>query len=267
MTRAAAVPFSGRARWGEVLGNVVLAALGGVLLLVAAPELSGREPIGLWLLVLYTAYAVAVTIGLALVVAGTSRLPTLGEATIEGRPAIGVRSWAAPWWHANALDLGLAVTGVALAVAGLTAGGSWALVAVLPGLGGLWFAVRVVLVAAGRRRRPALWLTDDEVVVDSPAARARAARTSVRGVRSHGRRVVVEVDGEATCQPCPRPWRRGPLPRTTLVLDAADMGHRAGALADWLHDELDLSERIGTGRSGNAPSGPQTFHHKERPLP
>ena len=265
MPRAAAVSFAGRTKWGEVLGNLVLAALGAVLLLVAAPELSGREPIGLWLLVVYTAYAVAVTLVLAAVVVGTSRLPTLDEATIEGRPAVGVRSWAPPWWHANALDLGLAATGVALAVAGLAAGGDWAVVGILPGLVGLWFAVRVALVAVGRRRPPALWLTDDEVVVDAPAGRARAARSSVRAVRSRGRRVVVELDREATYEPCPRPWRHGPLSRTTLVLDASDVGHRAADLADWLQAEVAGSTRIGTARAGNAASAPRTSdrHRKE----
>jgi len=270
MTRAAVAPFSGRTKWGEVVGNVVLAALGGVLLLVAVPALSGREPVGLWLLVLYTAYAVAVTLVLAAVVAGTSRLPTLDEVTVEGRPAVGVRSWSAPWWHANALDLGLAATGVALAVAGLAAGGAWAVAGALAGLVGLWFAVRVVLVVVDRRRPDALWLTDDEVVVDSPAGRARASRASVRAVRSRGRRVVVELDEEATYDPCPRPWRHGPLSRTTLVLDASDVGHRAADLADWLRAELGASRRIGTGPGGKAATAPRmsdrthsTSHHKE----
>jgi hypothetical protein len=265
MTRAAAVAFAGRTKWGEVLGNLVLAALGVVLLLVAAPELSGREPVGLWLLVLYTAYAVATTLVLAALVASTSRLPTLHEATLEGRPAVGVRAWAAPWWHANALDLGLAATGVALAAAGLAAGREWAVVGLLPGLVGLWFAVRVALVVLGRRRRPALWLTDDELVVDSPSGRARAARTSVREVRSRGGRVVVELDGAATRQACPRAWRRGTPSPAALVLDATDVGHRAADLADWLRAEVGASARIGTARAGNAATAPRTSdrHRKE----
>ena len=263
MTRAATVPFSGRTKWGEVLGNLGLAALGVVLLLVATAELSGREPVGLWLLVLYTAYAVAATLALAVVVAVTSQLPTLGEATVDDRPAVGVRSWSAPWWHANALDLGLAVTGVALAAAGLAAGGTWGVVGALPGLVGLWFAVRVALVLIGRRRPPALWLTADEVVVDSPAGRARAARETVRGVRSRGRRVVVELDRDATWESCPRPWRRGSSAGTVLVLEASDVGHRAGALADWLRAELDLADRVRTSPPGKAPSWPRSPHNKE----
>lgn len=264
MTRAAA-SFSGRTKWGEVVVDLVLAALGTVLVLVAAPELSGRGPVGLWLLVLYTAYAVAVTLVLAAVVVATSRLPTLRESTLEGRPAVGVRSWAAPWWHATALDLGLAVTGLALAAAGLAAGGEWAVVGLLPGLVGLWFAVRVALVALGRRRRPALWLTDDELVVDSTSGRARAARTSVLHARGRGRRLVVEVDGPVTRRACPRPWRRGTLPSSTLVLDTSDIGHRAEDLAGWVQDQVGAPGRIRTARAGNAATVPPTpdRHRKE----
>lgn len=247
-----------------MFGNVALAALGGVLLTVAISELSGREPVGLWLLTLYTAYAVAVTLALATVVAATSQLPTVGEVTLEGRPAVGVRAWAAPWWHANALDLGLAVTGIALAGVGLAAGGTWAVVGTLLGLVGLWFAVRVALVLVGRRRPPALWLTSDEVVVDSPAGRARADRGSVRGVRGRGRRVVLQLDKDATWEACPRPWRgRRSTTGTALVLDASDVGHRADALADWLLTELDLSNTVGTSRPGNAPTRPPTRRRKE----
>lgn len=255
MTRAAAAPFSGRAKWGEVLGNVLLAALGGVLLLVAVPALSGREPVGLWLLVLYTAYAVVVTLALALVVAVTRQLPSLSEESLDGRPATVLRTWAAPWWHSLALDAGLAVVGVALAVAGLLAGGDWAVAGILPGVVGLWFLGRVVLVVVGRRRRPALWLTDTAVVVDSHAGRARVARADVREVRSSGRRLVLVLEGEADRVLAPRPWRTARAARDTLVLDCTDTAHRAAALATWLTGEVARSRPGGfdaapTGRPG-----------------
>lgn len=255
MTRAAAAPFAGRAKWGEVLGNVVLAALGGVLLLVAAPALSGREPVGLWLLVLYTAYAVAVTLVLALVVAVTRRLPSLEPGILDGRPATVLRTWAAPWLHGLALDAGLAVLGVALAVAGLLTGGDWAVAGIVPGVVGLWFLGRVGLVVVGRRRRPALWLTDTEVVVDSHAGRARVARADVREVRSSGRRLVLVLDGEADRVLAPRPWRRARTARDTLVLDCTDTAHRAADLATWLTGEVAPSRPGGfdaapTGRPG-----------------
>ena len=249
MTRAAAVPFSGRAKWGEVAADLVLAAGGSLLLLVAAPQLSGREPVGLWLLVLYTGFAVAVTLVLACVVALTSQLPSLGAATVAGRPAEGVRSWAAPWWHANALDLGLAVTGVALAAVALAAGGSGAVVAAVPGLVGLWFLARVGLVLLGRRRRPAMWLTADEVVLDSPSGRARAPRDSVRQVRCRGQRVVVELNRDAAWTLPPRPWRRRLEARDTLVLDCSDIAHRAPDLAHWLAEQVEAP--FGQGSRGN----------------
>ncbi|NPD03700.1 hypothetical protein HN031_03260 [Nocardioides sp. zg-1308] len=268
MTRPAVVGFAGREKWGEVLVDLVLAGLGGLLVAVAAPELSAGAPPALWLVVLYTTFAVAATVLLAVVVTTTSRLPTIGEGTVAGRPAVGLRSWAAPWWHANALDLGLAATGLALLAAGLAEGGSWAVVGAVPGLVGLWFAARVALVVLGRRRRPALWLTPDEVVADSPVGRARAARGSVRRVRSSGRRVVVDLDDDATWFACPRPWRRRAPSARVLVLDAEDVGHRPAEVADWLRSELDLADRtgrIGTSRTGEggqrATPRPPHHHH------
>ena len=251
MTHPAAVPFSGRAKWGEVLVDVGLAALGGILLLVATPELSGREPVGLWLVVVYTAYAVVVTVLLAAAVALTSRLPTLRDGEVDGRAAVGVCAWAAPWWHATALDLGLAVVGLALATAGVRTGGSWAVVGLAPGLLGLWFAVRVALTLLARRRRPALWVTDEEVVVDSAVGRSRAPRAAVSAVRSRGRRLVCELDRDATGAWCPRLWRRTSPSRRTLVVDCADVGHRAGDLADWLRSELDLDDSFEMPRPGH----------------
>lgn len=257
MTRPPAVGFSGRAKWGEVVVDLLLAAGGALLVLVAAPELSGTRPVGLWLLVLYTCFAVAVTLVLAATVAATSQLPCLEDGVVDGRPAVVLRSWRAPWWHALALDLGLAVLGLALATVGLAAGREWAVVGTLVGVVGAWFLVRVGLVAVGRRRRPALWLTDDEVVADSPAGRARAPRADVRAVRSRGRCVVVELQRDAAWVSTPRPWRRRTTARDTLVVDCADTGHRASDVAAWLaHEaatpEVPVSTGPGRGRTRRA---------------
>lgn len=238
MTRPAAERFAGRAKWGEALVDLLLAGAGVLLVAVAAPELDGTRPIGLWLLVAYTCFAVVATVVLAVAVAITRRLPELSEATLDGTQAVVLRTWAAPWWHAVALDAGLAVLGLALAVAGFVAGGDWAVVGLLPGLVGLWFVGRVVLVALGRRRRPALWLTDAEVVVDGYAGRTRVPVGAVRSVRSAGRRLVLTLDGEAERRLVPRPWRTGVGPRDTLVLDCADTAHRASDVAAWLTDEV-----------------------------
>lgn len=253
MTRPPAVGFSGRAKWGEVVVDLLLAAGGALLVLVAAPELSGTRPLGLWLLVLHTSFAVAVTLVLAAAVAVTSQLPRLGEGVVDGRPALVLRSWAAPWWHAVALDLGLAGLGLALAGVGLVAGGEWAVVGSLVGVVGAWFLVRVGLVALGRRRRPALWLTADEVVADAPAGRARAPREAVRVVRSRGRSVVVELDRDATWVSSPRPWRRSTTARDTLVVDCTDTGHRTSDVVAWLADEVaPVSTGSGRGRTRRA---------------
>lgn len=268
MTRPLCVGFSGWAKWGEVAVDLALAAGGGVLVLVAAPELSGTRPLGLWLLVVYTCFATVATLLLAGVVAATSQLPCLEEGVVDGRAAVGLRAWAAPWWHASALDLGLAVLGLALAAAGLAAGGEPAVVGSLAGLVGAWFLVRVGLVVAGRRRRPALWLTHEEVVVDSPRGRARAPRGDVRAVRPRGRSVVVELERDATWVSGPRPWRGRTTPRDTLVLDCADTGHRASDVADWLARQVvtpavPVSSAGGRGRTRRARAHDLTHEPEE----
>lgn len=268
MTRPPAVGLVGRAKWGEVVVDVLLAAMGSLLVLVAAPELSGTRPVGLWLLVAYTSFAVAVTLVLAGIVAATSQLPYVADGMVDGRPAVGVRSWAAPWWHAFALDLGLAALGLALTAAGLAAGGEWAVVGPLAGVVGAWFLGRVGLVVLGRRRRPAIWLTDDELVVDSPDGRARAPRHVVRAVRVCGRDVVVELDQDATWVSSPRPWRRRTTPRDTLVLDCADTGHRTSDVVAWLAGEIaappvPVSSGAGRGRARRARADGATHEPEE----
>ncbi|WP_210649132.1 hypothetical protein [Nocardioides sp. SYSU D00065] len=241
MSPPPAVRFAGRQKWGEVAADLALAGGGTLLAALGAAAMTGRDPVGLLLLVAYTAYAVAATLVLAGVVAATRQLPTLTEGVVDQKRAVVARSWAAPWWHTVALDAGLAAVGIALLGAGVGAGADWGLVATVPGVVGLWFLVRVVLVLVGRRRRPALWLTDDELVLDFPAGRARSARADVASVRSRARRLVVDLDRDAAWELCPRPWRSAVADRRTLVLDCSDLGHRADDLAAWLAGELDGS--------------------------
>ena len=247
MTRPAAATFSGRDKWGEAVVDLLLAGAGILVLAVAVPSLDSSGPVGLWLLVAYTTAALAVTLALVVAVVLTRRMPALADATLDGRPAVVLRTWAPPWWHATVLDTGLAILGPALAVAGVVAGGGWAAAGLLPGLVGLWFVGRVALVVVGRRRRPALWLTADEVVVDSSAGRARAARTAVRTVRPSGRRLVLALDRDAAWEPAPRPWRPSATRRDTLVMDCTDTAHRAGDLADWLAGEVAATGARGFG--------------------
>lgn len=209
-----------------------------LLVAVAAPGLDGTRPVALWLLVAYTCWAVAVTLALAAAVALARQLPTVGPGRLDGVPTTVLRSSAAHWWHAVALDAGLAVLGPALAAAGIAAGGAWGLAGLLPGMVGLWFLGRVALVALGRRRRPALWVTDTEVVVDSYAGRARVDRAGVRAATAVGRRLVLTLDRDAAWLLAPRPWRGTGVRRDTLVLDCSDTGHRAADLAAWLTDEV-----------------------------
>lgn len=229
-----AVPISGRDKWGAIAVDLALAAGGSLLVALAAAQLPA-DLTGLWAVVGYTLAAVVVTLVLVAAQVVTAQLPTLEETTLEGEPALRLRSWAAPWWHAAALDLGLGILGVALAGLGAVAGGELALVGASCGLVGLWFLGRVALLL-GPRRLPALWLTRDEVVVDTPAGRGRVGRSGVRSVRASGGRLVVHLDVEARWDLCPRPWRGrgGRASRRALVLDCSATGHRATDLAEWI---------------------------------
>lgn len=230
------VPFSGRDKWSEIAFNLALAAGGSALVALVVPQLAPGVT-ALWALVAYTGYAVVVTLALVIVQVGTSRLPTMERATLDGEPALRVRSWRAPWWHAVSLDLGLGILGAALLVLGLSTGGDLAVVGLLFGLVGLWFLGRVGLVVLGRRFPPTLWLTADELVLDLPSGRARGRRASVARVHARGRRLVVRLEGPSRWSPTPWPWRgRGATPPDALVLDCSETGHRAADLAAWLED-------------------------------
>lgn len=222
-------PFEGRAKWGDVLGNGTLAALGGGLAvgaLVAIPD----APPAMQALIAYTLAASAATLVLAVATAATRQLPTLHE----GR----VRSWAGEWWYAVALDLGLAALAATLVAIGLDAGQGWLVLSLLVAVVGAYFAVRALLALTGRRRREGLWVSPDEVGHDAPWGTERVRRDQVARVRASTAAddLVIEVDGPIDRRPCPRPWRRGRVGAgpQRIVVDCSRTGHRAADVAEWL---------------------------------
>jgi hypothetical protein len=246
------VPFRGRTKRREVVGNVVLAALGAVLVavvLVAVPA----DVTAMRVLAWYTAAASLLTLGLAVAIATTRQLPTVTETRLGGVPAVLVRTWSGEWWYAVALDVGLVALGATLVALGVAAGGAWAVLSVAPGLVAVYFLVRVALTLTGRRRNPALWVTETEVVHDGPSGRLRAPRTQVRRARrvTNAEQVLVQLDGPGHVQRCPAPWRprrglgaTGAGHGSEMVLSTAWVGHDTDALAAW------LQERLGLDREG-----------------
>lgn len=241
------MPFAGRTKWGEVAGNVVL-VLGGGLLAAAVFVAIPADVVAMRLLAWYTVAGVLLTCALVLALVGTRRLPALEPATLEGAPALAVRAWPVEWWYSNALDLGLGVLGVWLAVLGLRVGDDMVVPALLVGAPGVWFLARVGLALAGRRRNEALWLTDAEVVHDRAWGRERCRRTAVVRVRrwpGTGHRLLLEVDGAPDEQLCPRPWRTGRRVGQPgqVVVDCSLMGHDVDDLVGWLRGELALGDQ------------------------
>ncbi len=250
MDRPPARSFRGRAKWGEVVGNLVLAALGGALawaaFTIAPPEAVAMRALG-W----YTVAAALATLALAAGFAVTKQLPEVGAARLEGVVALVARAWRGEWWYATAIDSSLALLAGVLAVLGVAAGGSWVLPALLVVLPGLWFLVRVVLTLTGRRRSEALWLTPVEVVHDATWGRQRTRREHITRVRGVGGTpyLLLDLAGPMHWELCPRGWRQGRIGAgaTQIMVDCAMMGHDTDDLAAWLRREL------GVGETGSSP--------------
>ena len=255
-------PYRWRAKAGDVAGNLALAALAAALTAVAF--VVGRDTPMLRVLGAYTAFGALATVVLAGAMALTRRLPGLRRADLDREPALVARAWPGEWWHTLALDCGLVV--VAAALVAMAASDTELLVLTLPVAAvGLWFLGRLVLTAAGFRRREALWLTGTEVVHDAAWGRERVPRTAITRVRAStlpgGTTVVLEVgrtgaadstgrdngqhpgrptDSESplTRQVCPRPWRRGGPRPGRLVVDCALIGPAPADVAAWLDRQL-----------------------------
>ncbi|WP_028644007.1 hypothetical protein [Nocardioides sp. URHA0020] len=239
--------FTGRAKWGEVAGNLVLAALGAGLASVVFAAVPA-DVVPMRMLAWYTVAAVVATLALAIALAATRRLPGLREAEVEGAPALVARSWRGEWWHATALDAGLVV------LAGVLTGlGLWQVAPV-----GAWFLVRVALTLTGRRRNEGLWLTATEVGHDAAWGRERVRREQVTRVRSIGGTsyLLLRVEGEVHRELCPRPWRRRRTTDDSIVVRCAWLGPEADDLAAWLRAELGLEAAQGFGRAATGSHSP-----------
>lgn len=238
MTRSPHVAYSGRAKWGPVTFDLALASAGAALAVGVLAQL-GEDAVAMRVLAGYTLYAVAATVVLAVARGVTRELPTPRRARLEGEDAWVLRAWAGDWWHAAALDAGLVVLAGWLAALGIRAGGGWWLPSLLVAASGAWFLVRVLLGVTGRRSRQILWLTDSEVVHDSPRGRARAPRSGVVAVTGRGSRVLIRLDRPAELRRCPRPWRAGRhVPTETISFVCSDTGLQATEVARWIRSEL-----------------------------
>lgn len=241
MSLPEASPFRGRAKWGEVAGNLFLAALGSLLAWVAFSQVPAHvAPVraAAW----FTVFAVGVTIALALALAGTRQLPTVQPYVRDGKDGFEVHAWRGDWWHAFALDLGLGTAGAVICVLGFRASGDWILGALIVGALGAWFLVRALLAVSGRRRNEALLVLDDYIVHSTPAGWSGCPRSSVQLVRGRGNAVVLILESPAVVTECPALWRgRRRIAADSMVVRCSMMGHTAESLANWLQDELGLN--------------------------
>jgi hypothetical protein len=247
MTRPPHAASSGRAKWRPVAFDLALAGAGAALALGVLAQL-GADAGPMRVLAVYTLYAVAATVVLAVARAVAPALPAPRRARLAGGDEWVLRAWAGDWWHAPALDAGLVVLAGWLAVLGVRAGGDWWLPSLLVAATGAWFLVRVLLGVTGRRGREALWLTDSEVVHDSPRGRARAPRSAVVAVTGAGSRVLILLDRPSELLGCPRLWRSGRhVPTETISFVCSDTGLRASEVVRWIRSELALpAEHIST---------------------
>lgn len=244
------IPFRGRAKWGEVIGNLFLAALGSLLAWVAFSQVPADvTPVraAAW----FTVFAVGATIILVLTLVGTRQLPILEPYVRDGKEGFEIHAWRGDWWHAIALDLGLGATGVVICVLGVRAGSDWFLGALIAGAIGAWFLVRGVLAVTRRRRNEAFLLLDDYIVHSSPAGWSGCPRSSVQVVRGRGNAVVLILESPAVVTECPALWRgRRRIAADSMVVRCSMMGHTAEGLADWLRDALGLDAEGDRPRRG-----------------
>ena len=252
MSWPATRPYVLRDKRRDVALHVVLTVLGSMGAawgLATVPQ----EQIWLRVLVWNGVWGVALSAALVVVMLAKPHLPRLRRTMLDGRPAWVVRSWDQAWWHTCGLDLGLLCSGVAMVLAGLAAGGREGLGAVLVAPLGLWFHVRFVLVVLGRRRRHALWLTADEVLLDSGDGRVRVPAAAVADVRAEEDRLVLALRAPGVPEQCPRGWREkgAALDGTELVLSARHTAHTAYDLAAWVRHRL----RADLARDATTPPG------------
>lgn len=235
------IPFRGREKWGEVAGNLFLAALGSLLAWVAFSQVPA-DAVPMRVAAWFTVFAVGITIVLILALVGTRQLPMVESLVRDGKKGFEVHAWRGDWWHAVALDLGLGTAGVVICVLGLRAGSDWFLGALIVGALGAWFLVRALLAVGGRRRNEALLLLNDYIVHNTPAGWSGCPRSSVQMVRGRGNAVVLILKAPAVVTECPALWRGSRrIAADSMVVRCSMMGHTAEGLAEWLQDALGLS--------------------------
>jgi len=249
VTTPAIRPFTGRDKWGHVAMYAALSGLG--LLLAWGAWAVDHENTFLRVLVLYTLVGVALTAILAVALAFTGRLSTLREETFEGRPARVLQSWAGEWWHTIALDAALATGAFVLAGLGIRQGADLLWPGVVVGIVGLWWLVRIILSATGRRHREGLRLTADELVLESGEGRLRCPPGAVTGVTTREDwGVVVGIRDGAVIKHCPWPWRSRSrrLGEHIGVVDVGMTAHSNADVAHWLAGELALDAPTDSAR-------------------
>lgn len=239
MSWPATRPYALRDKRGDLAFHVVLAVLGS---LGAAWGLATvpREQIWLRVLVWNGVWGVVLSTALVVLMLAKPHLPPVRRTVLDGEPAWVVRGWDHKWWHTCGFDLGLLCSGVAMVLAGLAAGGWEGTAALLVAPVGLWFHARFVLVLLRRRRRHALWVTADEVVLDTANGRVRVPAAAVADVRAEEDRLVVALHAPASPDLCPRAWREkgARLDGAELSLASRHTAHAAADLAAWVRHRL-----------------------------
>lgn len=189
--------------------------------------------------VVYTVGVSAAALVLAVALLLTRRLPGWRDELMAAEPARGVRAWRGDWWFSTGVDAGLVVLGVVLIVMGVRDPQSWVAFTIPGAVVTGWFAVRLLLVATGRRRNEGIWLTDSHLVHDSADGRATVRREDVRAVVAGRVSLAVLVDTEVQRQGPPPGWRPlGRAPDREIRVDCHLTGPSAAQLEHWLRGEL-----------------------------
>ena len=237
-----ASPYAGRAKWRAAGAGFSFAVVAGAMTAVvfAIPD----PPAAMLVLGAYGAFSTALLVVMALAEVRTSRLPTVTQSQVDGRPAQGVQARRAEWWPGLAHSVADTIGLVLLGVLGISAGGEWTPFGAIALAAATWPLGRVAWALAGRRHNDALWVTSDEVVgLGGDGSRRCTHDDVIKVIAGTSTDTVIVVARHVERRRCPRPWRgRSRWAEDEIGIDCSLTAHDPRGLATWLRRQTGVPD-------------------------
>lgn len=236
MTPPPTRPISTSHRLSEGLLPIVVGVISGFVGWFFTTTAGPSWPYATWAGWCFVAMGLAaIGIGIAGLVARS--FPTLQSTTLDGQPAVGIRSWWGAWGFSWAADALLALLGLGAIVVDVMTGSRNLVVTIPAALFGAWLAIRLVLYAIGAKRMEAVWLTRESLIHERRSGVEVAPLSTITSVEVALGRVLVRTSVPPQQRLCPRLWRSNTADKS-IVIAAATMGHSAEDIAEWIRDAV-----------------------------